>query len=308
MKTKTERWKIAAGVSVLLLAVLRLMPDLWTRTPRNDHFNGLLVWFTIGLVWGSHGLLSAYWAAGRGNLVRRTAVVALLFVVVWFLEVLALKNTGDSFELGSFSQAVAVSDLATFVPTSALVAVFFFLKRGFATPPNFVAPPRQFTLSDLFLLTVAAAILSLIARSPVGRELWRSDGVWDNGGHLLKTLIEMSLVVGLGELIVSLPFAWLLFGRKPLRIRLSIASMLTPLGVTLVCSIYIAFESALDGLKALLTIQLGIWTAYGVAALSMRSLWDDEPKVSCEPAVQDRPVAESCEPNESERKDSPDEP
>ena len=308
MKTKTKSWMIAAGVSVLLLAVLRLMPDLWTRTPRNDRFNGLLVAYTQGLVWGSQGLLAAFWAAGRGSLVRRTAVVAVLAAALWFLRVVALKNTGDSFELGLFSVAVAVIDLASFVPTSALVAVFFFLKRGFASPPNFVPPPRQFALSDLFLLTVAAAVLSLIASSPDGRELWRSAGTWDEWGRgqqFLKTLIQLSLVIGLGELVFSLPFARLLFGRRPVTIRLSIASSLTFLGLVLFLAICRVVSESLDSFVGLLAIQLGIWSAYGIAALTMRPLWDEErADATSGPAAVIAPVGESTVPRAVDKEDS----
>jgi len=205
---------VLAIVAVQLLVDYFAVPTFYAMD-LSDPAEGFVVCTLFGSMMAQLALLVGYQAWGRDNWLRRWAKSAFLAVLCWATFAAGAMSTGDSFEVGSIAQLLGVVMAGLFlflmIPmwgTRWLLGLRF----DRATPSDGAEPSRsQFQLCDLFVVTLAAAVVFAILKSAAGQEIVDQDWSlsWNELGGLA---IFLSLMTALCA-FAAIPTAWVGLGK-----------------------------------------------------------------------------------------------
>jgi hypothetical protein len=209
MSTLQRRIVLVVVIAIHLALDLAAVPIIVRWKLSNGSGFG---WSIIsGALVGQLAVLAAYWAVGPGHWLRRSLWACFLVVLVWYAVTAGAVSTGNSFEVASIEQVLAVVMTLSFL----FLAIAHWIvgpiarsrvqsvSRGTTSGAAFI--PR-FRVAHLLVLTVAVAVVCVIAQSRSGRALldarWSfSNGDW--GIFLGVTALWSALAAA-----ISIPAAW----------------------------------------------------------------------------------------------------
>jgi hypothetical protein len=173
--------------------------------------SGFTLFALYGVLLGQMSILAAYSAWGLGHWVVRLLKSSFVVVMVWYAITVGAVSTGDSFEVSSIEQllaiVVALSFLFVSIPHWAIQAFgrhrFQLVGSGQVMADS---PKPRFRIVHLLKWTTAAAIVCAIFQSRIGREVWGSE--WSvSSGDWWMICLWLSLFATLSVLL-AMPAAW----------------------------------------------------------------------------------------------------
>lgn len=242
------------AVSLHLIGDLAAVPVAY-RVPFGDRPEFGIVLF--GLLLGQMSLVAAYLAWGTDPWVARWARSCLLVLLAWYAITVGAVSTGDSFEVSSIEQLLAIVVAALFLFLSAAhwaIRALFRCRFEVVSDDQPLGGPfkPQFRIRDLLSWTAAAAVVFGMLRSGIGREI--GVGKWSiSSGDLAGISLWMSAYAAACA-VIAIPCAWGCLGKHNLTLRL--------LGVGLYVATVVACEwavlYALGGDERLYIAMLGM--------------------------------------------------
>jgi hypothetical protein len=220
-------------ISLHLIFDLAAIPIAYRMKLGDGSGFGLFALF--GSLLGQTSMVAAYLAWGPGHCIARWLNSCFLIMLVWYAITVGAVSTGDSFEVSSIEQLLAIVVTLSFLCASILCWTIRGLSRNrftLARDSPLAEPFKpRFRIADLLTRTTAVAIVCAILQSRIGRETWPDD--WSMSSGDLATLFGwMSLWAALFALL-AVPAVWACPGQhRPAR-RLLYFSMYAAVAVAL---------------------------------------------------------------------------
>jgi hypothetical protein len=213
MSPQTRRFLVISIVSLHLMGDLVAIPIAY-RLKVGDG-TGFALFCLFGLLLGQTSLTAAYLAWGCDHWVARWISSCLLVALAWYAVSLGAVSTGDSFEVSSIEQILAVLVAMSF----AFVCIPFWVIRAFCQSRfelvqndqrSAAVSKRQFHVRNLLTWTAAAGIMFAMLGSRIGRAIWASD--WSmSRGDWATIAFWMSIWASLC-LLIAIPAIWACLG------------------------------------------------------------------------------------------------
>jgi hypothetical protein len=222
MSPLSRRILLTIVVSLHLIVDLAAIPIAY-RMQAGDG-SGFALGVLFGVLLGQLSLLAAYLAWGLGHWIDRAVKAGFLLVLVWYAISAGAVSTGDSFEVSSIEQLLAMVVGLSFV----FVAIPFWSLRPLVRrrrqlvaggPSLAVATGLRFRVVHLLKWTTAAAVVCAILATRIGREVWGSDWSMSSGDWMTISL-WMSLSAGI-SVLVAIPAMWACLGERSAARRLA---------------------------------------------------------------------------------------